>query len=64
MKIRTPREYRFVVQSNARLNQPKNAPSGPLLFFAGRRSSALSAGLSDSALNAEIRTDAAIVSAN
>ena len=46
------------------LNQRKNAPSGPRDSFFGRNSMAESAGLSDSALNAENSTDTAMVTAN
>ena len=53
-----------MARPNQRLKPRKNAPSGPRISFRGRRSSAESAGLSVSALNAEISTDIAIVTAN
>ena len=53
-----------MARPNHRLNPRKNAPSGPRIGFRGRSSIAASAGLSVSALNAEITTDTAIVTAN
>ncbi len=53
-----------MVRSKTRLKPRKNAPSGPRIGFAGFSSIAASAGESDSALNAESRTEMAMVSAN
>jgi len=65
ISIPTPAKYLFVVHPKARLKCPKNQASGPReVFFCGFRISVASAGLSDSALNAEISTDAAMVRAN
>ena len=60
----TPTRYLFRERSKTRSNARKNRPSGPRVFILGRRRRALRAGLSESALNAEIRTEAAMVSAN
>jgi hypothetical protein len=46
------------------LNQAKNRPSGPRVSRRGRSSIAESAGDSVSALNAEMRVEMAIVTAN
>ena len=46
------------------LKPPKNFPSGPRIGFGGFSSIAQSAGVSDSALNAESSTEMAMVSAN
>ena len=64
IKNPTPPRYLFTVQSKARLKYPNSHCSSPRASPLGRNSSALSAGLSDNALNAEINTDAAMVSAN
>src|SRR5262245_48463643 len=47
-----------------RLNQPKKRASGPRVAFLGLRSIAQSAGLNDKALNAEMITEIAMVTAN
>jgi hypothetical protein len=53
-----------VNRSKARLNAAKNRPSGPLAALRGRSSIAARAGERLSALNAEMSTDTAIVTAN
>ena len=53
-----------MARANARLNSAKKRASSPRLSLRGRSSSAESAGDSDSALNAEISTEIAIVTAN
>jgi hypothetical protein len=58
------RRYPFVARSNTRLNQSKNLFSSPRLSVLGRSSSAASAGLSVSALNAERITEIVMVTAN
>ena len=54
----------MVIFSKTRLNQAKNFPSGPFDSFLGFRIREQSAGESDRALKAEIRTETAIVMAN
>ena len=54
----------MVTTSNTLLKPRKKAPRGPLIGFGGLSSMAQSAGVSDSALNAEISTEIAMVSAN
>ena len=56
--------YPSVARPNHAVEPRKNAPSGPRIGRRGRSSSAASAGLSVSALNAEITTDTAMVTAN
>ena len=53
-----------MARANPRLKARKNAPSGPRVSRRGRSSSAASAGLRVSALNAEMSTDTAMVTAN
>ncbi len=66
LRIRWPHQltYPSVARPNHRLNQRKNAPSGPRASFRGLSRSADSAGLKLSALKAEITTDTAMVTAN
>ncbi len=60
----TLERYRLLVHSKPRSKVAKKRASQPRLCFLGRRIMALSAGLKESALKAEISTEAAIVSAN
>ena len=53
-----------MARSKTALNLPKNQPRGPFIGFAGLSSIAESAGESESAENAESRTEMAMVSAN
>ena len=66
LRIRCPHAptYPSVARANQRLKPRKKTPSGPRISRFGRSSSAERAGLSVSALNAEMMTDTAIVNAN
>ena len=66
LRISAPdqRTITSVARPNMRLNQSKNRRSSPWLSVFGLSSSAASAGLSVSALNAERITEIAMVTAN
>src|ERR1700722_18191070 len=64
ISVRLTLMYPSVARPKTRLNQSKNFASAPALAFLGRSSTAARAGLKLSALNAEMITEIAMVTAN